>query len=58
MLSREKVEILVEEERKRLKVNCPEFIRRHNEIMAIADEIQGRYKKNTPTGSLNTDRSE
>lgn len=45
-------------EEKRLGVNSPEFIRRHNEIMKMADEIQSRYKKNAPTSTVNTDRSE
>lgn len=45
-------------EEKRLGVNSPEFIRRHNEIMAMADEIQSRYKKNAPISTANTDRSE
>ncbi|MDE6365747.1 MAG: hypothetical protein K2L86_16060 [Lachnospiraceae bacterium] len=31
---------------------------RHNEIMAMADDIQSRYKKNAPTSTANTDRSE
>ena len=45
-------------EEKRLGVNSPEFIRRHNEIMTMADEIQSRYKKNAPISTANTDRSE
>ncbi len=45
-------------EEKRLGVNSPEFIRRHNEIMAMADDIQSRYKKNAPTSTADTDRSE
>ena len=36
-------------EEKRLGVNSPEFIRRHNEIMKMADDIQSRYKKNALT---------
>ena len=45
-------------EEKRLGVNCPEFMERHNEIMKMADEIRSRYKKNAPTSTANTDRSE
>ena len=45
-------------EEKRLGVNSLEFIRRHNEIMKMADEIQSRYNKNAPTSTANTDRSE
>ena len=44
-------------EEKRLGVNSPEFIRHHNEIMKMADEIQSRYKKNAPANTANTDRS-
>ena len=44
-------------EEKRLGVNSLEFIRRHNEIMKMADEIQSRYKKNAPISTANTDRS-
>ena len=44
-------------EEKRLGVNSPEFIRRHIEIMAMADDIQSRYKKNAPISTANTDRS-
>ena len=58
MLSREDMAAMITAEEKRLGVNSPEFIRRHNEIMAIADDIQSRYKKNAPTSTANTDRSE
>ena len=58
MLSLEDMATLTAAEEKRLGVNSPEFIRRHNEIMAIADDIQSRYKKNAPTSTANTDRSE
>ncbi len=40
MLSLEDMAALAAAEEKRLGVNSPEFIRRHNEIMAMADEIQ------------------
>ncbi len=58
MLSLEDMAALTAAEEKRLGVNSPEFIRRHNEIMAMADDIQSRYKKNAPTSTANTDRSE
>lgn len=58
MLSLEDMAALTAEEEKRLGVNSPEFIERHKEIMAMADEIQSRYKKNTPASTANTDRSE
>lgn len=58
MLSLDDMAALTAAEEKRLGVNSPEFIRRHNEIMAIADDIQSRYKKNAPTSTANTDRSE
>lgn len=58
MLSLEDMAAMVAAEEKRLGVNSPEFIRRHNEIMAMADEIQSRYKKNAPISTANTDRSE
>lgn len=58
MLSREDMAALTAAEEKRLGVNSPEFIRRHNEIMAMADEIQSRYKKNAPASAANTDKSE
>jgi len=58
MLSKEDMATLTAAEEKRLGVNSPEFIRRHNEIMAMADDIQSRYKKNAPTSTANTDRSE
>ena len=58
MLSLEDMAALTAAEEKRLGVNSPEFIRRHNEIMAMADEMQSRYKKNAPTSTANTDRSE
>lgn len=46
LLSKEAMAAMVAAEEKRLGVNSPEFIRRHNEIMKKADEIQSRYKKN------------
>lgn len=58
MLSLDDMAALTAAEEKRLGVNGPEFIRRHNEIMKMADEIQSRYKKNAPTSTANTDRSE
>jgi len=58
MLSLEDMAALTAAEEKRLGVNSPEFIRRHNEIMAMADDIQSRYKKNAPASAANTDRSE
>ena len=45
-------------EEKRLGVNSPEFMERHNEIMKMADEIQNRYKKNAPISICGTGRSE
>ena len=58
MLSLDDMAALTAAEEKRLGVNSPEFIRRHNEIMAMADDIQSRYKKNAPISTANTDRSE
>ncbi len=58
MLSLEDMATLTAAEEKRLGVNSPEFMERHNEIMAMADEIQSHYKKNAPTSTTNTDRSE
>ncbi len=58
MLSREDMAALTAAEEKRLGVNSPEFMERHNEIMAMADDIQSRYKKNVPTSAANTGRSE
>lgn len=58
MLSLEDMAAMVAAEEKRLGVNSLEFIRRHNEIMKMADEIQSRYNKNAPTSTANTDRSE
>ena len=58
MLSLEDMAVLTAAEEKRLGVNSPEFIRRHNEIMKMADEIQSRYKKNASISTANTDRSE
>ena len=58
LLSLEGMAALTAAEEKRLGVNSLEFIRRHNEIMKMADEIQSRYKKNAPTSTANTDRSE
>ncbi len=49
---------LVMEEEKKLGVNCLGFIRRHNEIMEMAGDMQRRYRKNAPTSTANTDRSE
>ena len=48
LLSKEAMAAMVAAEEKRLGVNSPEFIRRHNEIMKIADDIQSCYKKNAP----------
>ena len=58
LLSKEAMAAMVAAEEKRLGVNSPEFIRRHNEIMKIADDIQSRYKNNAPASAANTDRSE
>ena len=58
MLSLEDMAALTAAEGKRLGVNGPEFTRRHNEIMAMADDMQSRYKKNAPISTANTDRSE
>lgn len=58
MLSLEDMAVLTAAEEKRLGVNSPEFIRRHNEIIKMADEIQSRYKKNASISTANTDRSE
>ena len=58
MLSLEDMAAMMAAEEKRLGVNSPEFVRRHNEIMKMADEIQSRYKKNAPISTENTDRSE
>ncbi len=58
MLSKEDMAALTAAEEKRLGVNSPEFMERHNEIMAMAHDIQSRYKKNTPVSTANTDRSE
>lgn len=57
LLSKENMVALTAAEEKRLGVNSPEFMERHNEIMKMADEIQSRYKKNAPTRTANTDRS-
>ena len=58
MLSLEDMAALTAAEGKRLGVNGPEFTRRHNEFMAMADDMQSRYKKNAPISTANTDRSE
>ena len=58
LLSMEDMAALTAAEEKRLGVNSPEFIRRHNEIMKMADDIQSRYKNNAPASAANTDRSE
>ena len=58
MLSREDMAAMIAAEEKRIEVNSPEFMERHNEITKMADEIQSRYKKNAPTSTANTDRSE
>ena len=58
LLSLEDMAALTAAEEKRLGVNSPEFMERHNEIMKMADEIQSRYKKNAPISTANTDRSE
>ena len=46
MLSKEELAAMVAAEEKRLGVNSPEFMERHNEIMKMVDEIQSCYKKN------------
>ena len=56
LLSLEDMAALTAAEEKRLGVNSPEFMERHNEIMEMADKIQNRYKKNTPTSTTNTDK--
>ena len=58
MLSLEDMAALTAAEEKRHGENSPEYVRRHNEIMKMADEIQSRYKKNAPISTANTDRSE
>lgn len=58
MLSLEDMVALTAAEEKRLGVNSPEFIRRHNEIMKMAHDIQSRYKKNARISTANTDKSE
>ncbi len=58
MLSLEDMAALTAAEEKRLGVNSPEFMERHNEIMKMADEIQNRYKKNAPISICGTGRSE
>ena len=58
MLSLEDMAALTAAEEKRLGVNSPEFMERHNEIMEMADDIQSRYKKSAPISTANTDRSE
>ena len=58
MLSLEDMAALTAAEEKRLGVNSPEFMERHNEIMKMADEIQNLYKKNAPTSICGTGRSE
>lgn len=54
MLSLEDMAALTAAEEKRLGVNSLEFIRRHNEIMKMADDMQRRYKKNAPASTVNT----
>ncbi len=58
MLSSEDMAALAAAEEKRLKVNSPEFMELHNEIMAMADDIQSRYKKMHPASTANTGRGE
>lgn len=58
LLSKEDMAALTAAEEKRLGVNSPEFMERHNEIMKMADDIQSRYKKNAPISAANTGRSE
>ncbi len=58
MLSQKDLEMMVSAEEKRLGVDSPGFLERHNEIMAMAEDIQSRYKKNAPAGTANTNRSE
>ena len=45
MLSLEDMAALTAAEEKRLGLNSPEFIRRHNEIMETADRIRRENKK-------------
>ncbi len=45
MLSQEDMAALTAAEEKRLGLNSPEFIRRHNEIMETADRIRRENKK-------------
>ena len=58
MLSLEDMAALTAAEGKSLGVKRIGFIRRHNEIMEMAGDMQSRYKKNAPTSTANTDRSE
>jgi len=58
MLSREDMASLIAEDERRLGIGSREFMERHNEIMAMADDMRSRYKKNAPTSTANTDRSE
>lgn len=53
MLSLEDMVELTAAEGKRLGVNSPEFMERHNEIMKMADDIQSRYKKKAPISTAN-----
>ena len=48
MLSLEDMAALTAAEGKRLGVNGPEFTRRHNEIMAMADDMQSRLQEKMP----------
>ncbi len=58
MLSLEDMAAMVAAEEKRLGVNSLEFIRRHNEIMKMADDIQSRHKRNAPISICGTGRGE
>ncbi len=44
MLTREDMEALTAVEEKRLGVNSPEFMERHNEIMGLIDQSCGKKK--------------
>ena len=58
MLTIEDMNALAEADEKRLGINSAEFMELHNEIMAMADNMQSRYRKNAPISTANTDRSE
>lgn len=58
MLTSEDMKALAEADEKRLGINSPEFMAMHNEIMAMIDNAQSRYKKSAPAGTANTGRDE